>query len=344
MTNDAGHDFWHPPIDETIVHTPHTRMLAFNDTRSATLTIAIPTFRRPLLIRETLQSILAQTDLAGVRVIVVDNDPDSTEHDALVAAMPELRDLDFRYCRNHANVGLFGNWNACVAAADTPWVTVLNDDDLLHPTFVATMRSVLAADPAIDAVACSMRELDTRGAVAEVRTASRRERIKNLLRFGLRDRITLTPQLLFYRNIGGSSLGMVARPDVLRAVGGYQRAEYPAADYFLNVRLAARFKFVRLKQVLTLVRIEENVSAKRDVMLDCMRQGREIQQALLARRDVPTWWDRLSAPFLRMTVDEWNARWHADLTGREVGERTGLVLPARSSVFTKLASLAMRAF
>lgn len=344
MTICTPSDFWHPPIDETIVHTPHSRMLAFGDAASATLTIAIPTFRRSLLLQETLRSVLAQTDLSAVRVVVVDNDPESTGHLALLDAMPELRALNFRYLRNHENVGLFGNWNACIAAADTEWVTVLNDDDLLEPAFVAAIREILAGDPAIDAVACSMRELDTRDDRSELRGTSRRERIKDFLRFGFRDRITLTPRSLFYRNIGGSSLGLVTKPATVRAVGGYQRAEYPAADYFLNVRLAACFRFVRLRQVLTQVRIEENVSAKRDVMLDCLRQGREIQRALLDSHAVPAWRDRFSGPFLRMAIDEWNARWHADLNGREVGERTGLRVPVRSTVFTRIAGIAMRAF
>jgi hypothetical protein len=146
-------------------------------------------------------------------------------------------------------------------------------------------------------------------------------------------------------NLGdGSSLGLIVRPDALRAVGGYQRSEYPAADYLLNVRLAARFKFVRLRQVLALVRIEENVSAKRDVMLGCLRQGREIQRVLLADRMVPRWWDRLSGSFLRMTINEWNARWHVQMTSDEVGHHAGIAVPPRAGRLTKLAGLLMGAF
>lgn len=344
MTHAKPVDFWHPPIDETVVHTPHAPMVSFNDTMQATLTIAVPTFRRPLLLQETLRSVLTQTDLGAVRIVVIDNDPASDGHETLLQAMPELREHAFRYLRNHENVGLFGNWNACIAAADTEWVSVLNDDDLLDFRFVETMRRVLAADPTIDALACSMREFDTRSGIGEIPKASIGERIKGFLRFGFGDRVVLTPRSLFYRNIGGSSLGLVARVDVLRAVGGYQRSEYPAADYFLNVRLAERFKFVRLKQVLTLVRIEENVSAKLDVMLDCLRQGREIQKVLLTERRVPRWWDRLSGPFLRTTINEWNARWHANLTGESVGRHAGIAIPPRSGILTKVAGLAMRAF
>jgi glycosyltransferase involved in cell wall biosynthesis len=344
MTNDTVMDFWHPPVDPTILHTPHSRMLSFHDDEPATLTIAIPTFRRPVLLQETLRSVLAQTDLSGVRIVVIDNDPESTGHEGLLAAMPELRDQNFQYRRNHENMGLFGNWNACVAAADTPWVSVLNDDDLLDPVFVATMRAVLDADPTIDALACSMREFDTRGERTTRPKATLGERMKLFLRFGVSDRIVLTPESLFFRNIAGSSLGLIVRPDVLRAVGGYQRSEYPAADYLLNVRLAARFKFVRLKQVLTLVRIEENVSAKLDVMLDCLRQGREIQTVLLNDRRVPRWWDRLSGPFLRTTINEWNARWHVNLTSEGVGRHARIAIPSRSGLLTKVASMIMRAF
>jgi hypothetical protein len=100
-------DFWTPPVDETVVHTPHTLMLAFNETAIATLTIAIPKFQRPHLIVDTLNSLLQQSGKTGISIVVIDNDPEASGHDALLATMPELRLLNFQYRRNDINVGVF---------------------------------------------------------------------------------------------------------------------------------------------------------------------------------------------------------------------------------------------
>jgi hypothetical protein len=45
-----------------------------------------------------------------------------------------------------------------------------------------------------------------------------------------------------------------------------------------------------------------------------------------------------------MVIDEWNLRWRSDLTGKEVGDLLKISVPARTGLFGKLASVAMRAF
>jgi len=322
-------DFWHPLVDATVLGVATESMLSFAKSGRPTLTIAIPTFRRPGLLCETVRSVVAQTDLAGVRLIVLDNDPTSAGHAQLLSDVPQIERLDFRYFRNFENVGLFGNWNACIAAAETEWVTVLNDDDLLDPDFVVVMRAVLAGDPAIDALVPSMREFDSRGAAATLdRSQPWREKIKNVMRFGLRDRLWIQPKHLFFRNVAGSSLGLIVRRAVFIAVGGYQRSEYPGGDYMLNLRLAAGYKFVKLRRVLTSVRLQaENVSANRDVMIALFRQNSEIQRLLLGSF-APRWWDHLTGLFLSEQIADWNRRWNVNISNDEVAQAVGRRIPA----------------
>src|SRR5262249_36007045 len=46
------------------------------------------------------------------------------------------------YFRNSKNRGLFDNWNACIGYCTTPWISILHDDDLLRPDFVAAMLAL----------------------------------------------------------------------------------------------------------------------------------------------------------------------------------------------------------
>jgi hypothetical protein len=43
------------------------------------------------------------------------------------------------YLRNPQRRGLFGNWNVCLEACGTEWLSILHDDDYLTPDFAASM-------------------------------------------------------------------------------------------------------------------------------------------------------------------------------------------------------------
>jgi hypothetical protein len=45
-----------------------------------------------------------------------------------------------------------------------------------------------------------------------------------------------------------------------------------------------------------------------------------------------------------MVIDDWNLRWRSDLTGKEVGDLLKIRVSARTELFARLASVAMRAF
>jgi glycosyltransferase involved in cell wall biosynthesis len=98
------------------------------------ITIAITVFNRREYIRQAVASALNQS--VPVRVMVVEDcGPD-----------PELRSMveeefgsRIAYLRNPQRRGLFGNWNVCLDASGTEWLSILHDDDYLAPEFVASM-------------------------------------------------------------------------------------------------------------------------------------------------------------------------------------------------------------
>lgn len=104
-------------------------------------TIAIPTFNGAQFIAEAVRSVLAQTD-DDFELIVCD---DGSKDDTLAIVQETCGDRA-RVVGNSTGqpLGLAGNWNRCVAEASGDWVTILHQDDLLEPTFLARHRAIVS--------------------------------------------------------------------------------------------------------------------------------------------------------------------------------------------------------
>ena len=111
------------------------------------VTIAIPTFERAELLRDCVQSALAQT-YKNIEVIVSDNaSPDHTQD-----ILREFDDTRLRVVRQEKNIGLLPNWNFCLAAAKGKYVFVVSDDDRVAPWLVERCVKVTKEQPEIPIV------------------------------------------------------------------------------------------------------------------------------------------------------------------------------------------------
>jgi abequosyltransferase len=107
------------------------------------LTIAIPTYNRASLLRESL-TVLSEQHAGDPRInfIVCDNaSPDQTE--ACVQHFIDIG-LPLRYLRNETNLGPDRNIHRCFEAADGRYVWVMGDDDLLVSGTLSVIVSLLA--------------------------------------------------------------------------------------------------------------------------------------------------------------------------------------------------------
>jgi len=90
------------------------------------------------------------------RVVVVDNG--STDGSAdLIAANPD--ELPLQLVRNPANVGFAAAANAGLAAADTPWVLLVNPDCAPAPDYPARLLDAIKARPERDRIGCAVGKL-----------------------------------------------------------------------------------------------------------------------------------------------------------------------------------------
>ena len=99
------------------------------------LTIAIPTYKRPKLLAETLKSAVNQSGTLRIEIIVVDNDCELEFFEENKSTINSLSGCNIKYFLNEKNLGMFGNWNQCISLSSSEYLTILNDDDILHPNW-----------------------------------------------------------------------------------------------------------------------------------------------------------------------------------------------------------------
>lgn len=99
------------------------------------ITVIIPTYRRPKLLRRAIKSVLNQT-YPHFRVCVYDNA--SGDDTAQVVAEFSRKDPRIKYHGHPENLGALNNFNFGLRNVETPFFSFLSDDDILLPEFFQT--------------------------------------------------------------------------------------------------------------------------------------------------------------------------------------------------------------
>lgn len=124
----------------------------------ARLTVAIPSYNGASHLAECLGSVLAQQG-ATFRLIVSDDQSTDETVDIVRATAGARADVLI----NPARLGLAGNWNRCVELADTPFVTVFHQDDVMMPGHLAAHQAAFERDETVGLVASASAVIDEHG-------------------------------------------------------------------------------------------------------------------------------------------------------------------------------------
>src|SRR5271166_1045347 len=99
---------------------------------SPTITTVIPTYRRPALVVRAIRSALAQT-YPNVEVVVCDNASGDETREAVSSIA--RGDSRVKYHCQRENIGFVRNFNFGLSRVETPYFSLLSDDDFLLPEF-----------------------------------------------------------------------------------------------------------------------------------------------------------------------------------------------------------------
>lgn len=294
------------------------------------VTIAIPTYRRPEVLIEAVESAMKQRLDRPFEIVVVDNDPHSGGAEQLFSRFPELRGRNFRYFVNRENIGMFGNWTRCIDLARGEWVTVLNDDDLLDENCLELLFDVLERDPKIDGLTCRQRSLHEDGRSSETPTAPLPHRIaKHLLKRWLfmgRAVRRIRPNMFFWGSLFGNSAGFVFKRQKAMEVGGFYPEEFPNADYWFYLRFSKVADFRQYDVVAASLRVGENETANPDSVRKALHKGHELRLAI-AGNDAPRWWRHFSGLVAARDRSDYSTYWGVEIPREELEKALNIKLP-----------------
>lgn len=176
--------------------------------------VLLPFYGDPALARETVRSVLAQTDDRW-RLVVVDDaypDPDLRQW------LEQLDDPRVDYHRNRTNLGANANYRRALELAQADHLVVMGADDLLLPDFVSVVHEALARVPDAAVVQPGVRVIDADGAA----TLPLVDRVKTWLRPHGGTLHVLSGERLLVSLLRGNWTyfpSLVWRTDAVRAVG-----------------------------------------------------------------------------------------------------------------------------
>ena len=142
--------------------TPAADLPASHDVATPRVTIGLPVYNGERHLRESVESILAQT-FEDFELIISDNA--STDGSGAIAREVAARDPRVRYHRHPRNLGGAYNHNWVVGQARGEYFRWASDDDIIEPTFLERMVEALDARPDAGLAFPRARIIDGDGAV-----------------------------------------------------------------------------------------------------------------------------------------------------------------------------------
>jgi Glycosyl transferase family 2 len=239
------------------------------DTEPVKLTVGIPTFNRAGWLRESIESVLAQT-FADFRLIVSDNASD----DDTPGVVRSFDDDRIHYVRSQRNVGPIGNLNGLIALAETDFLVLLPDDDVLYPGHLAAAVDVLERFETVGLVHSAFEFIDAQSRVVRgVTPLVSRSPVKIDRRDRALEYLTVSDWGLCFPSVA-------YRTKAILEAGGLRQEEGPFGDRQLWMRIALDWDFGYLAKPLVGFRthpesITRNIGARHGVT----PAGRELHRA-----------------------------------------------------------------
>jgi hypothetical protein len=113
-----------------------------------TIDIALPFYGDVDFMKQTVTSIINQTDSDWHLIVVDDGYPD----ESLPKWFSDLNDSRISYLRNENNLGANGNFQKCLGLVKSDFCIVMGADDVLEPEFVAVVHQTIRNFPDVSMI------------------------------------------------------------------------------------------------------------------------------------------------------------------------------------------------
>ena len=139
-----------------------------------TLDIALPFYGDVDYLKQTVASILTQTDRNWRLIVVDDGYPD----DSSPGWFESLNDSRISYQRNPKNLGANGNYRKCIELVTSEFCLIMGADDILLPAFVNNVNQIIESNKDIGFLHTGVEVIDETGKTINSLT----DRIKTFVR------------------------------------------------------------------------------------------------------------------------------------------------------------------
>ena len=184
------------------------------------ITIAMPVYERIDFFEEALNSALKQT--ISCPVYVIDN---ASSHNKFREIAEKHNNPLVTYIRNEKNIGMIGNWNRCIEACRTEYLSILHDDDVLHPNFIECCLKFLKEPPS-QQCCFSVSTIVGKDHLVLFRQKERKERYK-----------IFKKKYFLFGNLA-SFPGILFPVSVAKRIGSFSESKYPISDFDFWIRLS----------------------------------------------------------------------------------------------------------
>ncbi len=191
--------------------------------------MVIPTRNRRPLLERSLTCALRQRDVR-VEVVVVDDASD----DDTPAYLATMDDVPVSVLRQAAPTGVAAARNAGLAAARSPWVAFLDDDDLWAPDRLRAQLDELERRPEAGWACSGAVVVDAALGIVGAQRPPAPE--------------SLPASVLRYNVVPGGASGVLAATSLVRRLGGFDLGLRILADWDLWIRLALAAPVARVER------------------------------------------------------------------------------------------------
>jgi len=255
----------------------------FEYNKEPLISIVIPTYKRPKLLKKAIDSALNQDNFDDYEVIVVDNEPvnDFDKKTKTEKLLSSYNTSKLFYYKNEENLGMTGNWNRCIELARGKWVTMLHDDDFFLSYYLNEIKKYLNyADLIVpNKFICKNQDCSN----------NENHNYKNLITHKkIKSNFFETSKIrewdFFWNNPVGAPIGTIFKKDKAIEIGGFDDTHYPCADYYFWYKYINEFTGVFLKKKLVAYRILVNESLNKKTLLGFLVKDHFFRKKFLEKK------------------------------------------------------------
>ena len=214
------------------------------------LTVAMPAFNSGLYIRQAIDSVLCQADVALELIVVDDGSRDDTDE-----VVNSYRDPRVRPIRLGKNKGIPHCHNLIIDACRSPFLAHVDSDDFILPGALAKMVRALREDPAVGLAHCHFFDVDALGNTTREAFQERKKRFLATRPAGM----DYKRALLVCGNVANHLRSY--RREVFDVVGRFDEAlKRGSEDYDMALRIADRYRIKLVPEFLYCYRRHQNNS------------------------------------------------------------------------------------